>query len=164
MKYIFLILFICNTAIAQQTQFPGTLPNPTGYVNDYANILSPSQEKRLTTTISTFKLKTTNQLAVVIIDSLNGTGIEEYALALFNKWGIGTKEKDNGVLLLFSMKERKMRIATGYGIEKIMTDADCKKIIETILVPHFKQKKYFGGINAAIKDIIRRLKATTGHH
>lgn len=160
MKYIILLFLsaVALTATSYAKPISDTLPSPVGYVNDFARILSSGETQLLDSLLSDFEQRTTNGIAVVTIDSLNGALIEDYSLILFNTWGLGTKEKNNGVLLLFSMKERRVRISTGTGIEQILTDADCKKIIDTLIIPNFKNTQYFEGIKAAVDDIMLRLK------
>ena len=90
-----------------------------GYVNDYAEIISPAVEVELETRLENFTASTGNELAVVTLSSLEGDTVENVAVALFGQWGIGQKGKDNGVLLLIAPNERELRIEVGYGLEPV---------------------------------------------
>ena len=95
-----------------------TVPErPTGFVQDYAGILSSEEVAQLEEKIQNFERGTTNEIAVVTIKSLDGDVIENVAQEIFTKWGIGKTDKNNGVLLLIALEERKTRIHTGYGVE-----------------------------------------------
>ena len=98
--------------------------SPTGYVNDFAEILSTETRASLEELLSSTDASTSAQVAVVTIKSLDGDTIENYAEKLFQEWGIGQKGKDNGVLLLVAVDDRKVRIEVGYGLEGALTDAE----------------------------------------
>jgi uncharacterized membrane protein YgcG len=95
-----------------------------------------------------------NQIAIVSVNSLDGYSIEDYANKLFRDWGIGTKEKNNGILLLFSLTDRKIRIEVGYGLEEAVSNKTAKSIIDNDITPNFKNKEYYAGINKAIDDLV----------
>jgi len=141
--FILAFLFILPSACLSQTE---RLPNYTGYINDYANILSYETKTKLSLLISEVERKTTAQLAIVTIDTTSPFDIETYAVELFEKWGIGRKGKDNGVLLLIAVKDRKMRIEVGYGLEGAIPDAIAKIIILDYITPHFKEGDFNAGI------------------
>jgi len=101
---------------------------PCGFVNDYANVLSASEERQLVSMISEVRQKTGAEIAVVTIQSLEGNEIDDFSNRLFEKWGIGQKGKDNGLLFLAAMKDRKMRIEVGYGLEGAIPDAQAGRI------------------------------------
>lgn len=122
------------------------LPNYTGYVNDYANILSYDTKSKLSLLIGELERKTTAQIAVVTIDTTSPLDIESYSVKLFEKWGIGRKGKDNGVLLLIAIKDKNMRIEVGYGLEGAIPDALAKIIIEKYITPSFKQGDFNTGV------------------
>src|ERR1700738_664464 len=108
-----------------------TFPELTGRVVDDAGILDPSTKAALERKLAEFETKTTGQLVVVTLKSLQGTSIEDYGYQLGRHWGIGQKEKNNGVLLIVAPNERKVRIEVGYGLEGTLTDAVTKLIIES---------------------------------
>jgi uncharacterized protein len=131
--------------------------NPTGFVNDYASILSSEQKAQLEAKLSDFEKKSGNEIAVVTINSLGGDTIENYAAALFDDWNIGQKGKDNGLLLLIAKDDRKMRIEVGYGLEPYVTDIEASHLIQNVLTPAFRSGDYFGGINEATDLLISKL-------
>jgi uncharacterized protein len=135
------------------------LPKPDKYysVVDDASLLKVYEHTALTQKLDNFKKKTSIELVVVIIKSLGETTVEDYANKLFNNWGIGQKEQNNGILLLIAINDRKMRIETGYGIEDKLTDADAANIIDAELAPYFKNSLYYKGIDKATTVIISKL-------
>lgn len=140
-SFLVIFLFICpNSSYAQQ------FPNYTGYVNDYANILSYDTQNLLSSLIGQLERKTTAQVAIVTIDTISPLDIETYAVKLFERWGIGQKGKDNGVLLLIAAKDRKMRIEVGYGLEGAIPDALAKVIIEEYITPSFRNGDFNTGV------------------
>ena len=130
------------------------LGSPEGYVNDYTNTLTYEQKDALESKVSTFEQESTNEIAVVIIDSMKGDYIENFAVKLFESWGIGKEKEDNGVLILVSMSERQMRIEVGYGLEGSLTDAQASWIIKNVMVPNFKENGYYEGIDQSVDKII----------
>lgn len=131
---------------------------PTGYVTDGANLFSSQEKNELETKISAFEKETSNEIAIVSIPSLQGDTIENFAVRLFEDWGIGKKEKDNGVLVLISLEDRKMRIEVGYGLEGALTDAQSFWIIDEVMKPAFRENKYYAGVNEAVDKIIAATK------
>ena len=132
-------------------QNPGT---PSGFVNDFAEILTTEQKQLLEMKISNFEKETSNELSVVIISNLGGDTIENFAVKLFEDWGIGKNKKDNGVLLLVASEDRKMRIEVGYGLEGALTDAQRFWIIQNILRPSFQKEDYYEGISSGVDTIV----------
>ncbi len=113
-------------SIAHAYTSPGT---PDGYVNDYAGILSPQTETQLEAKLAAFEQKTQQEIAVVTISTTQDETVETYATKLFEEWGIGKKDKDNGALLLVAVQDKKLRIEVGYGLEGRLTDARSAQII-----------------------------------
>ena len=126
-------------------------------VNDLAGILTTSNISELTNILKSLEEKTTAQVVVVIIRSLNGENLEDYSLKLAQNWGknkgLGQKKLDNGVLLLVTMAEKKIRIEVGYGLESVLTDGKCGYIIRALIVPEFKKKYYYKGIKNGVLKI-----------
>ncbi len=139
------------------------LPQYSSFVNDYTGTLSAEWLAKTEELTKNVEQLTSSEIGVAIIDSLGGITIEDYAAQLFEEWGIGKKEKDNGVLLLVSMMDRELRIETGYGLEPAITDLEAKEIIDEVIVPAFKQEDYgtgiFNGV-AAIANIIYQEEET----
>ncbi len=123
-----------------------SVPEYSGYVNDFAGIISAGNKAAITALAGELERKTTAQMAIVTVTTVLPLDIESYAVKLFAKWGIGAKGKDNGVLLLIAFRDRKMRIEVGYGLEGAIPDALAKIIITDYITPSFKQGDYSGGI------------------
>lgn len=135
-----------------------TFPPPIGFVSDFANLLSPQARTELEARLSRLEQEFTAEVAVVTIDSLEGDTIEDYAVQLFDNWGIGAADEDNGVLFITALTEREVRIEVGYGLESIITDGRAGRILDREVIPHFKDGDYEAGIlagAAAIENYIR---------
>lgn len=146
-----------KNAAASEKAFQADFPKPIGYVNDYAQLLSVADRDYLAAKLFAFDSATTNQIAIVIIDSdtLTTGNFDAYSLALSNSWGIGVKGKNNGLAIVLSPELRKIRINTGTGTHKIITDEMCGVVIRDLIVPEFKQEHYFEGLNKATDELIR---------
>ncbi|MDD4333063.1 MAG: TPM domain-containing protein [Patescibacteria group bacterium] len=131
---------------------------PTGYANDFAGVLAADQKQALENKLVQFEKDTSNEISIVTIASLDGDTIENFAVELFKDWGIGKKNKDNGVLLLVAINDRQMRIEVGYGLEGALTDAQSYWIINDIMKPAFRENNYYGGIDGAVDKIIAATK------
>jgi uncharacterized protein len=129
-------------------------PTLSGRVVDEANILDQAARATLTQKLADLEAKTTDQLVVVTLKSLQGTSIEDFGYQLGRHWRIGQKDKNNGVLLIVVPSERKVRIDVGYGLEGTLTDAVARLIIENAIVPRFRANDYPGGIARGVDDII----------
>ncbi len=134
-----------------------TFPQLTGRVVDEAGVLDLAAKGELERKLAEFEAKTTGQLVVVTLKSLQGTSIEDYGYQLGRHWGIGQKEKNSGALLIVIPSERKVRIEVGYGLEGQLTDAVSRLIIQNSIVPRFRTGDYAGGINRGVDDIIQAL-------
>ncbi|HWB65011.1 MAG TPA: TPM domain-containing protein, partial [Chitinophagales bacterium] len=133
-------------------------PNPPRLVNDLANVLQDDDANALEAKLVAYNDSTSTQIAIVIIKTLDGLERAQYATELAEKWGIGRKNKDNGVLLLVAMKEHQVFIATGRGVEEYLPDAICNEVIDNDIKPHFKRGDYYGGLNTATDEMIARLQ------
>jgi len=131
--------------------------NPSGFVNDFASIFTAEQKQNLETKLSAYEKQSTNEISVVTVKSLGGDYIENYAEKLFKDFGIGKKDKNNGLLLLIALEDREMRIEIGYGLEGDLTDAESASIIRNVLTPAFKKGDYYEGVNTATDLIINKL-------
>ena len=129
-------------------------PAASGYVVDQSGIIDSAARSRIEGWILELKQKTTAEAAVVTVDSTGPLSIEEYAVNLFQRFGIGQKGRDNGVLLLVAYKDRHMRIEVGYGLEGAITDAYSSRIINTIMVPEFKEGHFSDGIEKGTAAIV----------
>lgn len=145
---IVFVVFFSSSALAYYH-----VPKPKSYVLDQAGVLSSQDEEALSEKLNAIQKNTSDEIALVFLDSLRGDTIEHFAVKLFKDWGIGEKGKDNGVLLLVAVKEHQVRIEVGYGLEGALTDLQSKEIITNIITPHFKQGQYYQGANLAIGAI-----------
>ena len=128
-------------------------PFLTGQVVDEAGILTQQTKNRIQS-----MLRPNQQFVVVTLKSLRGMEIEEYGVALGRHWGIGSKEKSDGVLLIVAPNDRQTRIEVGYGLEHVLTDAKCGLIVQNVLLPAFRNGDYNGGVLRA-SDLIMRIIA-----
>lgn len=131
--------------------------NPQARVNDFAKIFSPTFVNSLENQLQSFESKSGNQIVVVTIPSLDGENLEDFSIKLAEKWKIGKKGIDNGVIITVALQERKIRIEVGYGLEGKLTDAVSSKIIRDYIVPSFKEGKFEKGIEIGIKKIMEIL-------
>ena len=157
MKKLFLFVLAFSGMIAQ-AQF--TIPDKPSFqtsVYDYEDILNSSDEKRLEEKLVRYSDSTSTQIVVITIPSLQGEDVGVLATNWAHKWGIGQKDKNNGVVFLWAPGDRKIFIATGYGAEGGLTDAYSKRIIEQVVKPNFKQLRYYQGLDEATNSIFKYL-------
>jgi len=162
--------WLCLTgSVGAQTLPTSAAPTPTltfpalsGRVVDDAGLLSVPDREALTRSLADLEAKTTDQLVVVTLKTLQGRPIEEYGYQLGRAWGIGQKGKDSGALLIVAAAERKVRIEVGYGLEGTLTDAATKIIIEDTILPRFKAGDFPGGIKAGAAAIAQLLVGDAG--
>lgn len=150
----FIFLFACKQTqpVSTNSNIPKN-PNQS-VVYDASNLFLPSERDSLTTKILQYKKLTTNQAAVLTVDSIpRNEDIQYFSTQVANSWGIGTKEKDNGLLITISKYDKQVAISTGLGTEKTISDYECKVIIENIIVPNFKAKKYYHGVDKALDSL-----------
>jgi uncharacterized protein len=124
--------------------------SPHQHVNDFAGILNAQQKQDLESMLSEQERQTSNQVLIAIFPTLDDESLEDYTNRLFEKWAIGQKSQNNGVLLAVFLKEKKVRIEVGYGLEGKLTDALSSRIIRNEIAPAFQQGKYYDGLHAAI--------------
>jgi uncharacterized protein len=136
----FLLLFIPALIFAQD------LPQPQGRLNDFAGVISSEYKDKINSIIQDTLDKTSCEIVVVTVDSISPYNEADYAQMLFDKWKPGEKGKDNGILVLLAVKERRWRIHTGYGVEGILPDGLCGEIGREYMVPYFKNGKYSEGL------------------
>jgi len=138
------------------------VPNPRatdgGWVTDMAGVLSPEHKARLNRLIDQLERDTGAEIAVVILRRTQGATPKEYATQLFNRWGVGKREADNGVLMLVALGDRRVEIETGYGIEAILPDAVAGEILDTAVVPRFRAGDIAGGVIGGVEAIAARIR------
>ncbi|MDZ7807895.1 MAG: TPM domain-containing protein [Gracilimonas sp.] len=151
-KLLTLLFFVTlSLHVTAQDIYPS---QPTGMVNDFANMLSQSEERQLESKLRAYRDSTTNAFVIATIESLQGYPIEEVALNMHNDWNIQYEERGNGVLILISEQDRKMRIEVGYGLEGAIPDIIAGRIINEILTPSFRANDFYGGLDQSINVLI----------
>ncbi|UCS94666.1 TPM domain-containing protein [Echinicola marina] len=149
-----LLFFLFINLLMAQGDFPER-PNPPKLVNDFTNTLNNTEQSALERKLVTYNDSTSTQVAVVLLGSVGQYDISDYSFQLAEQWGIGQKGKDNGILILAAMKDRKVFIATGYGMEGAVPDALARRIVDNVIVPAFKREAYYEGLDQATSMIIK---------
>lgn len=160
MKYfIFYILFLFLSLSGNSQDFPEPM-KPKRIVNDFTGLFTPQQNQALEQKLRHFNDTSSTQIAVVTVPSLNGYEPNDYAQRLAEKWGVGQKGKDNGLLVLVKPKSEREKgqvaIAVGYGLEGVIPDAIASRIIRNEIIPEFQQNNYYSGVNKAT-DVLMKL-------
>jgi uncharacterized protein len=130
------------------------IPPLSAHVTDLTQTLSAGEKSALEAKLADWEARTTNQLAVLIVPTTQPEPIEAYAIRVAEKWQIGRKGRDNGVLFLVAKDDKKMRIEVGYGFEGALTDATARRIIAENVAPHFREGRFAAGIDAGVDRII----------
>lgn len=146
--FLFAFLALISGVVAQDT-----VPKLDQRVTDFTNTISYAEWSRLELESKAFEDSTSNQVVILLVESTGDESIEEYANRVFEKNAIGQKDKNNGVLIVVSLDDRKVRIEVGYGLEGVLTDAITRKIIETEIKPRFRDEQYFAGLIGAVYAI-----------
>ena len=136
-------------------------PTLEGRITDKADLLSANEKQDLENIIKEYEKGASNQIAVCVIKTLEGDSLEDFSIRLAEKWKIGQKGKDNGVIILIVKDDRKIRIEVGYGLEGVLPDGLCGDIIRNEIGPNFKSEKYFEGLKKGLEAVI---KATKGEY
>jgi uncharacterized protein len=152
-----ILLLLSAFSASANTEFPKL----TGRVVDQAGMLSQSVESQLERAFKQHEAETGNQLVVATVVDLGSKTIEQYGYMLGRYWALGQKDKNNGLLLLISKTDRKMRIEVGYGLEGLMTDALAASIVQYTIVPYFKRGDFDGGVIAGARQILKLLSGET---
>jgi len=137
-------------------------PAPTDIpIVDQTNTLTNEQQQSLAKTIAAEETATGNQIGILIIPSLQGDSIEDYSIRVAREWGIGSKEKSNGVLLVIAKDDHRLRIEVGYGLEGALTDVQSGRIIRSSITPQFKAGNYYEGVKQGVESIIKAIHGET---
>lgn len=147
----FFLLTSCFSLLASAGQ--ADFPKPTGRVNDFAGILDASVEAEIDRLLDDLERNTSSEVAVAIVQSLDGMSVEEYANRMFKAWGVGQAKQDNGVLVLVAPNEREMRIEVGYGLEGVLPDGLAGEIIRDQFTPRFREDDYAAGIRNGVRRV-----------
>lgn len=160
-KFLFVVFVLLSHIVLAQrySSFIKDLPKPARVVNDFGSFLSAIQKNTLEKELIAYRKKSGNAIVIITLSTLTdyktGTtwSVEETALQYFSKWGIGDKVKNNGVLVLLSKEPRRIRITTGTGVENVLTDNECQRIIDETIVPNFKSGQIYAGLKEGVDDI-----------
>jgi uncharacterized protein len=138
-------------------------PKATGWVNDFEDLFTEDQEEHLEKLIKDLNSSANIQIVLVTLDSFYTSldSFEQYTLDLANYWGVGEKGKDNGILIAICNGYRHIRIHNGYGIEKLISDEETKKVLDEFFIPYFRQGQYYDGTVAGMQGLIQLLKTKT---
>jgi uncharacterized protein len=158
---LFIAVFFVTIASSVIAQNVLPRPNPPKLVTDQAGVLTPEQLQALEAKLVAIDDSSSNQIAVVILSSLEGQPKEEYATKLFREWGIGNKKTNNGVLLLVAIQDRQIKIEVGYGLEGAIPDITALSIIDNDIKPAFKAGAYYEGLDKATDNLA---KAAVGEY
>ena len=131
------------------------VPN-LGWVNDSAGVLTRAQQQRLASTLEQYQQETHHQITILTIPSLDGETIERFSLRTANAWGLANKGFDDGILVTLAMKEHRVRIELGNGMQRFISDADAQKIIDTDMTPLFSKGDISGGLGRGINRLMER--------
>lgn len=157
LKYFVVVFLLLMQffGFSQKADIPDIPSKQTSYYDFNTNVLSDAEKNHITQKLINYADSTSTQIVVVTLPTTGGEYINRYAADLAHKWGIGQKDKDNGILLLIAVDDRDVNISTGYGTEHLMTDAMSKRIIETQILPEFRKGNYFAGIDKATTSIMQ---------
>jgi uncharacterized protein len=153
--FFFTVYCLLFTAKLNAQDIPAK-PNPPRLVNDFVMKLSPTELSSLEQKLRGYADSTSTQITVVIVKNTGDSDPYDYAMKIAKDWGVGQKDKNNGLLLLWAVETRKLRIVTGRGMEATITDAVSKRIINTILKPYFQAGQFYQGLDEATSEIMKR--------
>ncbi len=153
----FSLLFIFAVALSASALTISVKPTDRFFVNDFANVITPTDEETIYTTGVQLQEKTGAQVVAVTVNTINGADINDYATQLGRTWGVGDAEKDTGIVLLLALEEREVGIAVGYGLEGAVTDVQSGVILDTYALPHFQDNDYSSGMADAYDALINEV-------
>jgi len=162
--YILILLIVASVGCSQENRFKKLIPvKPIGWISDFEKVFTDEQIKTLDSIISEHEVKSSNEIAIVTL-ALDSVAIksvkdfEQFSLELCKQWGIGKKEKDNGVAIIIVKNLKRIRIEVGYGLETKLTNTEAKIIIDSIIIPEFKRSNYFDGTLKGLLEIIKEIQ------
>jgi uncharacterized protein len=153
-RVISIIFLLLLSSVAAALDVPAL----RGRVNDYANVLQSNQVQSLESELAQLERDTGHQVAVLTVPTLEGEDIEGFSIRVAENWKIGKKGYDNGVILVVAVKDRRLRLEVGYGLEGVLPDAIAKRVTADYIVPYFRQQDYGGGIVAGIAAVDKVLR------
>lgn len=164
MKRFLLLIPVFLFSVCASAQIDKVIPKrpyPPRLVNDFTNTLTQDQIATLENKLVNYDNSTSNQIAVVIIPTTGDYSVEEVGLEILRGWGVGNKDKNNGIVLLIAKNDHKVRIEVGYGLEGAIPDVTAKSIIDNDITPNFREENYYRGIDEATDNI---MKAAAGEY
>lgn len=136
-----------------------SFPAPLGIINDYGNVFTESQRTELSKMLYNYDIETTRQIAIITIEDIKPyKDIQKYATDIGNEWGVGSVEKDNGLVLVLCPPLKQIGISTGLGTEQVLTDEVCKKVFDNVMIPEFKNGNYYEGIKKGVNELMAKWK------
>ena len=153
-KHPFRFIIIAYFCVQSALLFSLDVPPLDGPVNDYAHMFTTSEIQELNSYLYTIDRQSDLQIAVLTIPSLEGDNLESYSIRVAEKWQIGQKGKDSGVILVIVAQDRKLRIEVGYGLEDRITDAQSSRIFRSVIAPQFKKREYGKGVLLGVKNLV----------
>lgn len=163
MKKLLLFIVLCwSVAVqAQIDKIVPSRPNPPRLVNDFTNTLTPEQKEALEQKLVAYDDSTSNQVAIVMMNTVGDYPIEDVGLQILRTWGVGNKDKNNGIVILVAKDDHKIRIEVGYGLEGAVPDVTAGSIIDNEITPAFKEGNFYRGLDNGVDAII---KAAAGEY
>ncbi|WAC11625.1 TPM domain-containing protein [Dyadobacter pollutisoli] len=154
-KFLVFLLLATFSLLGVKAQDIPERPNPPKLVNDFANQLNDGEKAQLEQKLIAYNDSTSSQIVIVIVPTTGDYPIADYAFKLGREWGVGQKGKDNGIVLLWAPTDRKIFIATGYGLEGAIPDAIAKRIISQVITPQFKNGQFYQGLSDGVDTIFK---------
>lgn len=133
-------------------------PNPPRLVNDLADIFSATEEQQLENRLVAYDDSTSTQIVVLTVPDIGNWEIAQFSYSVGDAWGVGRKQKDNGIVMVLAMKSHDVFIATGKGVEGAVPDAIANRIVEDIMIPKFRQDVFYGGVDAGVTALQQALR------
>ncbi|MGR3812070.1 TPM domain-containing protein [Jiulongibacter sp. NS-SX5] len=130
-------------------------PNPPRLVNDFVGMLSTQEIQSLENKLVNFDDTTSTQIAVVVVKTVEPYDMNSYAVKLGREWGVGQEGKNNGIIVLWATDDRKIYIATGYGVEGALPDAYAKRVVDRVIIPYFRESRFYDGLDKGTDAIIK---------
>jgi uncharacterized protein len=154
LKKLILPLVVLFSTVLWAQDIPEPM-SPPRLVNDFVGALNSTENNTLEQKLRAYNDSTSTHITVVVVKTTQPYPVSDYAFELGRRWGVGQKDKDNGLVLLWATDDRKIYIATGYGLEGAIPDVIAKRIIREVIAPHFKNKMYYQGLNEGTSEIIK---------
>ncbi|QRR02321.1 TPM domain-containing protein [Dyadobacter sandarakinus] len=154
-KYLLISFLFCLFIVPVFAQDIPKRPNPPRLVNDFAKQLNASQIGQLEQKLVAYNDSTSSQIVIVVVPTTGEYPIGDYAFKLGREWGVGQKDKDNGIVLLWAPSDRKIFIATGYGLEGAIPDAVAKRIVSQVITPEFREGRFYEGLDKGVDTIFK---------